>query len=177
MEDSLAVSKIDLRKNCAILLGLCAVIAMPSACMAKNNCPWINEATASGLLGGNAEGAFIETTPRQPADCTFTQQDSGVMRTLRITVEQSGDPRRQLSAVSSLCGPNSTPVRAIGNEAMMCSLEGRNSLHGTFLAGRVRDRVFTITLSTTLKNDPLFTQDSLQAKIHIAAEQVSGNLF
>ena len=177
MEDSLVVFTITLRRKCAIFLGICAVIAMPSTCMAKNNCPWINEATASGLLGGNAEGAFTDATPRQPADCTFTQQDSGVTRTLRITVEQSNAPRQQMSAVGSLCGPNSTPVRAIGNEAMMCSLEGHNSLHGTFMAGRARDQVFTITLRTTLKNDPFLTQDALQAKIHIAAEQVSGNLF
>lgn len=177
MEDSLAVFIINLRRKCAILLGICAVIAMPSACMAKNNCPWINEATASGLLGGDAEGAFTDPMPSQPADCIFTEQDSGVTRTLRITVEQSNNPHQQLSAVGSLCGSNSTPVRAIGNEAMMCSLEGHNSLHGTFMAGRVRDQVFTITLRTTLKNDPLLTHDALQAKMHIAAEQVSGNLF
>jgi len=45
------------------------------------------------------------------------------------------------------------------------------------VVGRVRDQIFTITISTTLKNDPILTRDALKARIYTAAEQVAGNLF
>ena len=48
---------------------------------------------------------------------------------------------------------------------------------GERLVGRVRDQVFTITISTTLKNDPILTRDEIKSRIYTAAEQVSGNLF
>jgi hypothetical protein len=37
--------------------------------------------------------------------------------------------------------------------------------------------VFTITIASSLKNDPQLTRDVLKSKIYTAAEQVAGNLF
>jgi hypothetical protein len=37
--------------------------------------------------------------------------------------------------------------------------------------------VFTIAISSTLKNDPILTREALKTRIYTAAEQVAGNLF
>ena len=68
------------------LIAMCLLV-VPACCHAKNNCPWLNEATASGLLGGAAVGDFTAAAPGTPAVCTFVRQDAGATRTLRITVE------------------------------------------------------------------------------------------
>jgi hypothetical protein len=68
-------------------------------------------------------------------------------------------------------------LRAIGNEALSCAADDRKGGIGERVVGRVRDQVFTITISSTLKNDPGLNRDVLRSKIYTAAEQVSGNLF
>jgi hypothetical protein len=146
-------------------------------CHAKNDCPWLNEATASGLLGADAVGDFTAASTGQPAVCTFTQTAANFTRTLRITVEVTPDTHARLQAAVQTCGKSAEPMQAIGNEASMCSLENHNASSGEFVAGRVRDQLFTITFTTTLKDDPILTRAALKDKAHIAAEQVSGNLF
>jgi hypothetical protein len=158
----------------ALALGF---IGLPAVAHAANNCPWINEATASGLLGSEAVGTFIDATPRQPATCIFTQQAAEVTRTLRITVELMSDPHQILELIAAHCATAGTPLPAIGNEAMVCSAEGHNGAPAEFVAGRVRDQVFTITIHSTLKGDSILTRDALKVRIVTAAEQISGNLF
>jgi len=158
-----------------ILAGLC-VIALPTGALAKN-CAWINEATAGGLLGGTAVGEVTEAAAPQPTVCTFTQQDASVKRTLRVTVEIAAEPHARLETVAQICGPDATPIKAIGNEAMVCSADDRKGGVGERVVGRVRDQVFTITIASTLKVDPILNREALKAKIYTAAEQVAGNLF
>jgi hypothetical protein len=154
-----------------VLLGLAA------NCHAKNNCPWINEATAGGIVGGDAVGEFTEASAGQPAVCTFTQTGSNFTRTLRITVEVTPDTHARLMSAGQACGKNAAPIQAIGNEASMCALDTRNTGLSELVVGRVRDQLFTITLSTTLKDDLILTRMSLKEKIYTASEQVAGNLF
>ena len=65
----------------------------------------------------------------------------------------------------------------IGNEASMCLLDNRTSGLVELVVGRVRDQLFTITMSTTLKDDLILTKMSLKEKAYTASEQVAGNLF
>ncbi|MGD0629134.1 MAG: hypothetical protein ABR987_07270 [Terracidiphilus sp.] len=146
-------------------------------CQAKNNCPWINEATAGGLLGGEAVGEFTAASAGQAAVCTFTQTGANFMRTLRITVEVTPDTHVRLQAAEQACGKNAAPIQAIGNEASMCALDTRSSGLSELVVGRVRDQLFTITVSTTLKDDLILTRMSLKEKAYTASEQVAGNLF
>jgi hypothetical protein len=176
MADSFRSARCRLRNLGTVLLGL-FFICLPVLAHAKNNCPWLNEATASGLLGGSAAGDFTEATTGQPAGCTFTQQAEGVMRTLRITVEVAADPQSRLTAMAQSCGSDAAPLKAIGNSATVCSADERKGRLGERVVGRVRDQVFTITLQTTLKGDSTMTRDALRSNIFTAAEQVSGNLF
>jgi len=149
----------------------------PSIAHAANNCAWLNEATASGLLGGDAVGEVTAAVPGQPTVCTFTQMTDGGKRTLRITVEIAADAHTRLAAVEQGCGADAAPLKAIGNEALVCAADDRKTGMGERVVGRVRDQVFTITIISTFKNDPILTRDILKTKIYSAAEQVSGNLF
>jgi hypothetical protein len=151
-------------------------LAMPFAAHAENTCPWLNEATAGGLLGGDAVG--IKTgADGQPTVCTFTQQGTGVTRTLRVIVEIAPEPHARMSAVAQVCGADVLPIKAIGNEALVCQADDRKGGVGERVVGRVRDQVFTITIASTLKVDPILNRDALKARIYTAAEQVAGNLF
>lgn len=166
-------TKLSLRVACLFFL----LFGLAANCHAKNNCPWINEATASGLLGGDAVGDFTEASAGQPAVCTFTQTGAGFTRTLRITVEVTPNTHARLQSATQACGKNAVPMQAIGNEASMCALDNRSTGQGELVVGRVRDQLFTITLGTTLKDDPILTRMALKDKAYTAAEQVSGNLY
>jgi hypothetical protein len=158
-----------------ILLGIC-LIGVPTSARAANNCAWINEATASGLLGGEAVGD-VTAADGQPTVCTFTQTSAGVKRTLRLTVEISTDAHARVGVIAQSCGPDAAPIKAIGNEALVCAADDRKAGLGELVVGRVRDQVFTITIGSSLKNDPILKRDALKARIYTAAEQVAGNLF
>jgi len=154
-----------------------AVLSMPSAAAAANLCPWLNEATASGLLGANAVGAYSEAAGGQPAVCTFTAAQERGERTLKIEVETAANAHERLEDVLKSCGSGASLVKAIGNEAQRCEGSGGKGSTSEFLAGRVRDQVFSITLGTTLRKDPVLSEEMMRAEIVTAAEQVSGNLF
>lgn len=173
MENSLNVKMKTLR----LALLFIGMLSLSANCHAKNNCPWINEATASGLLGGDAVNEFTEASAGQPAVCTITQAGAGFTRTLRITVEMAPDTHDHWQAALQLCGKNAAPLQAIGNEASMCLLDNHGAGLAELVVGRVRDQLFTITMSTTLKDDLILTKMSLKEKIYTASEQVAGNLF
>jgi hypothetical protein len=163
----------------ALRLALLSIVLLgiTTACEAKNNCPWINEMTASGLLGGEAVGDFTEASTSQPAVCTITQAGAGFTRTMRITVEVTPDTHARLQSALQMCGKNAAPLQAIGNEALMCALDTRSAGLAELVVGRVRDQLFTITISTTLKDDLILTRMSLKERAYTASEQVAGNLF
>jgi hypothetical protein len=112
--------------------------------VAANSCAWINEATASGFLGGDAVGEVSVTAAAKRTVCTFTQRSAGVMRTLQVTVELSADPHERLGAIARICGTDVAQLTAIGKEAFVCAINNRKIVQGERVVGRVRDQVFTI---------------------------------
>jgi hypothetical protein len=161
----------------SVVVCLYCLLGLPDAVRAENKCPWLNEATASGLLGGNAVGAFAESSPNQPAVCTFTMQSPEVTRTLRISMESVSNPHTRLMAAEQICGTNAEVLEAIGNEAVFCAADEQKGHMGERAVGRVRDQVFTILINSSIKNDSVLTRDALRNRIYTAAEQVAGNLF
>lgn len=160
-----------------IALGGVLVLA-PAAVFAANNCPWMNEATASGLLGGDSVGAYTAGASDRPAVCTFTQSAADVTRTLKITIEIAReDPHARLVKSETACGSSPFPLKAIGNEAVACAIEEQPKIRGARSVGRVRDQIFEILITTSRLDDPILTRDALRIRINTAAEQVSGNLF
>jgi hypothetical protein len=154
-----------------------SLITLSSLCQASNNCPWINEATASGLLGGDATGSFSQPSPSEPAVCMFVQTTAEGTHTLRIAVQQTPDFLARLESEYKACGAGAAPLTAIGNEARMCEAGDPKKVTAERVVGRVRDQVFTITLGSSIKRDSLLTRDALKTRVLTAAEQVSGNLF
>jgi len=153
------------------------LLCLPAICAAKNNCPWINEATAGGLLNGDAVGEFTEAAAGAQAVCIFTQKGVDITRTLRVTVEISSNVASRMATLAAPCGTSAAPVRAIGNEAVVCDADDRKAQVGELMVGRVRDQVFTIKIGSSLKNDPILTRGTLRLRIYMAAEQIAGNLY
>ncbi len=158
------------------LLALLAVAFTPAACAAEN-CPWLNAATASGLIGANATAVYTAAAAGKPAVCTFTEASAHMPRVLEIRVEIVPDPHVRLMALDASCTGAASPLTAIGNEAIACSADEHKDKPAERVVGRVRDQVFTITLTSNGKQDSVLDRDELKIRISTAAEQVSGNLF
>ncbi|WP_058188557.1 hypothetical protein [Terracidiphilus gabretensis] len=175
-----------------------AVVALliPASAHAANNCPWLTEATVGGLLGGNAAGAYTagpavttstsatinpEAGPTvrmdQPGTCVFTDKEGAATRELTVTMEVSPDAHTKLAGMMQACGASSQLLQAIGNEAAVCTMDVHKKSVSERVVGRVRNQIFTITISTTLKDDPVLNTSSLMTRIYTASEQVAGNLF
>ena len=163
----------QLRWTSRILL----VFALCIPAYASNACPWMNEATASGLLGDQAVASFRPgSSPGKPTACIFTQHSDSVVRTLMIEIETSPNAAARIKSRQKGCSSDVSLLQAIGNEAIMCAADQGSRL-GELVIGRVRDQVFTIRISSSLNSDPVLTRDVLRNRISSAAEQIAGNLF
>src|SRR5271168_2927620 len=96
------------------------VLLLPAICQAKESCPWLNDATALGVLEvgtTSSPPALVEVTATA---CEFTYRGTTAFRSLRITVQQPKDPIQALNLRKSECRSGSSALAAIGNEAVMC---------------------------------------------------------
>ena len=145
-------------------------------CHGQSKCPWINEATARGILGG-AVTVTAKIGNRGDGVCEFSRQQGAVVRQLRISVDIMTDIPKQFPTYLAQCPPKSTPLRAIGNEAVMCSIQGKGDQYAESVVGRVRDQAFVVSVSSSVQNDPSMTQEMRREKANLVAEQVAGILF
>jgi hypothetical protein len=172
-----------INRNCrflrvrGILLVAACLVGFALSAHASNNCPWINEATVSGLLEGLAVGEFNPGTDGQPATCNFVRKTTGGTRTLTVTVETILDAHDRVMKIVKNCVQPPEVLPAIGNEASVCATEHGKDALSPRVVGRVRDQVFTIAIGTTGKGDAAMGMADVKTRIAIAAEQVSGNLF
>jgi hypothetical protein len=156
------------------LFCLVTIICLPSICHAGAVCPWINEATAVGILGTTEDSASVRPPEISATTCSFTVRSGVETRMLHISVEQEKNPAEAFIAYKNKCAHAAVPLRAMGNEAVMCPAPMNQ---GEQVFGRVRDNLYAIVVSTTSTRDPSFSGEALEQKIQLAAEQVSGNLF
>jgi hypothetical protein len=148
---------------------------VPTACHAQSKCPWITEATARGILGGPVT-AKISLKDWGNGTCDFSRQQGALTLELQISVDVLKDIPKQFPSYLAQCA-KSTPVTAIGNEAVTCSLQDKDDRYAEKIVGRVRDQAFVVTVSSSAADDPAMTQDMRREKVHLAAEQVAGILF
>lgn len=155
-------------------LMFCFILA-PVACQASDPCPWINASTAFGALGitPDAAGSSSATTA---TSCTFAYRTPNALSELRVTVEQSSDAAHSFLIRKAACSSDLRPLSAIGNEAIICSVNPATNVYGRQVIGRVRDQIFTLTMTVGGVSTPARTDD-LQQKAEMLAELVSGNLF
>jgi hypothetical protein len=163
-----------MRFACAFFLGL--MLLIPGVCRAQSKCPWFGEASARGVLKGEV-AVKVNLTGPGDGDCEFARQEGGVHHQLDILVITMTDIPKQFARYAEQCTPKSTPLRAIGNEAVLCSIQTHANTYAEKVVGRVRERAFIVTLSSSLEDDPSFTQKMRREKVQLVAEQVAGILF
>jgi hypothetical protein len=149
----------------------------PALCQANVGCPWLNVATASGALRSSEDGTMATLSQGSREACTFVYHDANASRELRITTEQVQDPGQAMMSYKARCSGESSPLLAIGNEAVMCVADSKGQADGEQVIGRVRDQIFTVTITTSPRNDPSMSRDDLKEKTRNIAEQVAGALF
>ncbi len=184
----------DMRQNHLLVgivfLALCA----PAICAASENCPWLNAATAAGALKGSvtytvthpaadktaadktaADKTAADKTVADKTDatCEFIHREGAVLSKLQIEVETMKDPSREFASYTAKCGRNATPLRAIGNEALLCSLRRKNQFSEQVVS-RVRERAFLVKVSS---NSAGPERTELLDESQKIAEQVAGFLF
>jgi hypothetical protein len=154
------------------------ILFLPAHSRAEGICPWLNQATASGFLGGPASSLVENGSPGE-ATCAFHYQKGNTRYDLQIKVERMKGSSIDFGPYKALCGSDSVPLRAIGNEALLCSLQrkGEGMVHGEQVVGRVRDRAFIVSVSTNAGDDPSMSMEVLKEKVSDIAEQVAGALF
>ncbi len=137
--------------RCIFFLGLWVPLG-------AENCPYLNSATAAGVLGAPVQA---QTSTHV---CSFVSRHGE----LRIQVETIADshPDRCSGAVEQL--------KAIGNEATACAVESKDGRMAEQVAGRVRDQAFVISIAT---DDRSVSRNLLRDKTRKVAEQVAGFLF
>jgi hypothetical protein len=159
-----------------LLLLLSLQLWVPRICQANETCPWLNEATAAGFLDGSATSTVTHPSKdKNDATCEFIiRREGGLLTTLRIEVQTMSAPAAEFASYLAECGSNAQPVKAVGNEAVACSLDGKNGKFSESVVGRVRDRAFVVRVNATGDESRRAT---IAIRVRKIAEQVAGFLF
>lgn len=162
-----------------LLLGAIIALCIPSRSVAKESCPWINDATASGALEGTVTATVTHPEMSKDTDvatCVFLHQSGSTGIELRIEVEVLSGKPGAYAAYARRCGSDGVALRAIGNEAVTCSYEDKKKKKwmSEQVVGRVRDHVFTVRVSS---NAASADRAILREKARKMAEQLTGYLF
>ena len=153
----------------AYLLIVSATIATAQQ---PETCPWFSSGSAQAVLGGPVSFHF-QTEQNGQSLCEFTSQSGEDTKMLRILVGKTD---------RHLCPPESTPLKALGNEAMQCRRADQQGHPWDVIAGRMRDIFFVVTTSnvpdalTTPKADGPPVDPYSASILERVAEQVVGNL-
>jgi len=118
------------------------------------------------VLGGNVSVA-VPVSDAGEGVCSFVRS-SDATTSLRIEVSKAPLPP---------CGADAMKLKGIGNEAVRCALPAAGGHALEKIAGRVRDRYFSVTLSYWRKAAASKAEDPTGDELEQAAESVAGNLF
>jgi hypothetical protein len=165
-----------MRTSGTILLAL--AFFTPAICHAQTKCPWLNEATASGILSGPVT-VTVTVKPGDQASgvCKFTRKQSTATHELRISVDLMTDIPKQFPTHLAQCPPKSPPLPATGNEAVTCTTHTKENHYAELVVGRVRNQAFAVSISSTVQDDSSLTQKERRERSNQIAEQVAGILF
>jgi hypothetical protein len=181
-------------------IGIALYVLASAECGAQARCPWLNAATAAGVLGGEVQmtvtmapesemekGADADgySAPEQrfnrgDALCEFTRKGDTGLYVLRIDVKTMNDPPKQFASFLAHCKGVSVPLTGIGNEAVQCGMQDDASLGREQVIARVRERVFTLTINRPPASPTASEKSSgtgLRDDTRNVAEQVAGSIF
>jgi hypothetical protein len=168
----------QMNRGLAGILFLALCFCTPAMCQMGERCPWLNAATAAGTLNGPVTFTVTHSgQDKQNATCEFVHQEGTAIGKLRIDVQTMKDSASEFASYSAKCGQDATPLRAIGNEAKICSLHKENEFSEQIVS-RVRERAFlvTVTSNATARGESELRVE-LREKSEKIAEQVAGFLF
>ncbi len=138
-------------------------------------CPWLNSATAGGVLGGTVSTTVTHSSRgNDDASCEYTRRNGPMTYAMHIEIITIKDVHADMQANFTPCGRNLTRLRAIGNEAVACSVQDKGREQSEQVISRVRDRAFVVRVST---NDSSLKPFVIREQARNVAEQVAGNLF
>jgi hypothetical protein len=163
-----------MKTSLVLLLSLASFT--PAICQAQSKCPWLNEATAHGILNGPVT-AIVKLDDQGAGACKFTRQQGAVIRELRISVALMTDIPKQFPTYLTQCPPKSPALPATGNEAITCTTHTKESHYAELVIGRVRNQAFVVSVSSTVQDDSFMTQTMRREKANLTAEMVAGILF
>jgi hypothetical protein len=153
-----------------------AMACLPSIGGAVERCPWLNAATAGGVLGGAVTDVTVKRAQAgDDASCDFVRHEGSLVLELRVETETLGSSAKDFASYAARCRSDVVPLKAIGNEALACSNnEIGDGRLGEQVMGRVRERAFLVRIST---NDGSAQRSELRDKARKVAEMVAGFLF
>jgi hypothetical protein len=154
-----------------------ALAALPLPCHGQTLCPWLNVATASGVLGGPSL-MTVDKTDDHTETCLFRSQTGATADLLRISVTTIADPQnvdQELVSRENHCASSAVPLKAIGNGAVLCTTDTAR-FRGAQVIGRVRNNIFTIEIRAHPGRSKA-ARNLLDEKVKEVANQVAGALF
>jgi hypothetical protein len=157
----------------AKLLVVC-VLLLPSFGRAKAYCPWLNEATAAGVVNGPVT-MEVKSAGGRGGSCIFRLTADPSAYGLWIVVEKV-DTTSGMMTHGAQCASAAVPLKGIGNEAAMCEVK-MGSSYVEQVVGRVRDQMFVVTLGVPMSPDPSANEEMLKQRVARVSEQVAGSLF
>ncbi|MBB5342727.1 hypothetical protein HDF10_000677 [Edaphobacter lichenicola] len=160
-----------------IFMAIAGTFASPMRCGAQTQCPWLNAATAAGVLGGEVQATATALTPQGDTTCDFKRTQQASVFELKIAVHTMALPSRDFAAYLAQCSGTPVPLKAIGNEAFQCVPSNNSDNGGEQIIGRVRDRAFVIDIRRGSARQSTSPQNGLSEEARNIAEQVAGALF
>jgi|HubBroStandDraft_5_1064220.scaffolds.fasta_scaffold333855_2 hypothetical protein len=134
-------------------------------------CPVMNRATAGGALGGEVQVAVTRSEKSPAFTCQFTRAEYEL--TIEVSTLAAPDQFARFADHTCQGGREVVPLRAIGNEAIACSLGTGGQIVEKAVV-RVRNQTFIIRMSAT---DKAADTKSIRSKTTELAEEVAGYLF
>lgn len=149
----------------------CGVLLVATTAVHAENCPWLNAATAEGVLG--VPVTMLVTHPNATAvSCDFSRSGTGA--SLRIDVTTPEDAAAAFAKAAAKCGTEKRKLIGVGNEAVGCTLPESSSTV-EHVVGRVRGRIFVLHW-TRMSNTPQSSEAPVDT-IQGVAEAVAGSMF
>ena len=156
----------------AVIVG--AFLLFPMMASAEDHCPWLNNATASGILNSPAV-VKVHRTAADGVACLFFSHVPA-SPTFSIVITGSGAMNRESSLELGRCTSPLVHLKGIGNDAEACSIENGHAAE-EIVVGRVRDKRFVVSINVSADGDQPFDKKVFLQKAESVAEQVAGALF
>lgn len=161
----------------ALVLMIAGTFVSPMRCRAQTQCPWLNAATAAGVLGGEVQANTTAITPQGDTTCEFKRTQQSAVFALKIAVHTMALPSKDFATYLAQCAGTPVPLKAIGNEAIQCVPGNNSDNRGEQIIGRVRDRAFVVEIKRSSTRQSTLARNGLTDEARNVAEQVAGALF